>query len=144
MTIGHDGDRRVCFPRACHAGTHEGVPYHYDASDAALDRLAESDTPVQLCPGVYGASSPVLDALADAALDAGALGASLTGAGIAGSVLALCDAQNADSVAGAVRERLASPEYIRLAGRAEPLTREEIADGVVVNHAPASAGELVL
>jgi galactokinase len=135
MNIGHDGDRRVCA---------DGTPYCNDVSDAALDALAASCTPIECCPGAYGASSPVLDALVDAATQAGALGASLTGAGIAGSVLALCRAEDADRVTAAVRERLASPEYARVARGGVPLSHQEIADGCIVNCATARAGELTL
>ncbi len=135
MSIGHDGDRRV---------NADGAAYRYDVSDAALEQLAASGAPVHECPGVYGASSPALDALVDAALEAGALGASLTGAGIAGVVLALCRAEDADAVAGNVRARLASEDYAVSAGRDASLAKDELADAVVVNHATAAAGELGL
>ncbi len=135
MVAGHNGDRRVCA---------DGTPYVYDVSDAALGRLATADTPIELCPGAYGASSAVLDALVDAALDAGALGASLTGAGIAGTVLALCRAEDADRIIEAVRNRLASPDYAAIANRDAPLTNGEIAQGVLTNSATASACELRL
>ena len=126
MTAGHDGDRKV---RA------DGTPYAYDVSDGVLERVAA----MELCPGAYGASSPVLDSLVDRALGAGALGACLTGAGIAGAVLALCHAGDAGRIAEALRAHAASDEYAALA---RPLTEEEIAGAVVVNDAPARAGEL--
>jgi galactokinase len=135
MSTGHDGDRRV---------KADGSEYRYDLSDAALDALAARDVPIEFCPGCYGASSPVLDALVDAALEAGALGASLTGAGIAGTVLALCRAEDADRIATAIRCRLSAPDYAALARRAEPLTETEAGQAVVVNAAPAPAGELTL
>jgi galactokinase len=52
-------------------------------------------------------SSPPLDALVDAALRAGALGARLTGAGFGGSVLVFCAGEDL----AAVRKRLASTYY---------------------------------
>lgn len=135
MRIGHDGDRRV---RA------DGSPYEYDVSDGALRRLAESAGAIQGCPGVYGASIPALDALVDAALDAGALGASLTGAGMAGSVLALCRAAQAEGIAQALRRRIAAADYAALSGRDRPLCDGELAQAVVTNTATAPAGELHL
>lgn len=134
MTVGHDGDRKV---------DPDDSPYSFDVSNTALDRLVDAGTPIEQCPGAYGASSPVLDMLVDAALEAGALGASLTGAGIAGSVLALCRTEDADRVAEAVRARLAVPDYTALAGRETPLTEEEIAQGVLRNTGTARAGELL-
>ncbi|HEO70271.1 MAG TPA: hypothetical protein ENN80_03345 [Candidatus Hydrogenedentes bacterium] len=135
MSVGHDGDRHIA------AG---GAPYAYDVSDAALERRMAEGTPVEMCPGVYGASSPVLDALVDAALEGGALGASLTGAGIAGAVLALCRAEDAERVAYAVRARLSSPGYAALAGLDGPLSAREAAQGVCINRAISPAGELLL
>lgn len=135
MTIGHDGDRRV---------RGDGAPYVYDVGDEALRRFAAERTPIHYCPGAYGASSPVLDALVDAALDAGALGASLTGGGIAGTVLALCEAGDAGRVGHALRHRLAAADYCRLSGRPQPLTDEQLAEAVVINHAPAAAGEITV
>ena len=133
MTAGHDGDRKV---------NADGTAYSYDVGDAALERLLERRVPIEMCPGVYGASSLALDALVDAALSAGALGASLTGAGIAGTVLALCRADETDPVSETVRQRLASPDYAKLASLPQPLTEEQIAHAVVSNTATARASEL--
>ncbi len=133
MTIGHDGDRVM------------------DGSGAAFDRtitgdtlraLAEQAIPVALCPGDYGASTPVLDGLVDAALAAGALGASLTGAGLAGCVIALCRTQDAGRVAEGMRDWLASPDYARRAGTALPHDKAHAA--MVENHATAGACALSL
>jgi len=135
MTIGHDGDRVVA---------PDGSAFVYDVSDAALDAFVERNVPIAQIPGAYGASSPPLDVLVDAAIQAGALGACLTGAGIAGTVLALCNTQDAPTVAEAVRQRLASPEYTRVSGRQAPLEDREVASAVVTNHATAAASELVL
>jgi len=135
MTIGHDGDRKL---------NADGTPYVYDVSDAALARLVEQDTPIEACPGVYGASTPALDALVDTALEAGALGASLTGGGMAGTVLALCRAGETPRIAQALRQRIASPGYAKFASIATPLTDQDIAQAALPNTATASAGELRL
>jgi len=135
MSVGHDGDRRV---RA------DGSTMRCPVDDEAIDRLIGSGARIELFPGAYGASTPALDALVDAALDGGALGASLTGAGMAGAVLALCRAEDADCVAQRVRAKLASPEYQRVAGRTAPLSDREIAEAVVPNSTVASAGEFRL
>ncbi|NLA69404.1 MAG: hypothetical protein GX856_14410, partial [Gammaproteobacteria bacterium] len=134
MTLGHDGDRRV---------TADGKPFEFPVDDRALADHARAGRPLVECPGEYGASSPVLDALVDAALEAGALGACLTGAGIAGAVLALCRADGADAVARGLRARMARPDYARLAGLDRPLTPEEVEEAVVVNTAVDGAGLLV-
>jgi galactokinase len=135
MSVGHDGDRRI---RA------DGSTMRCPVDDEAIDRLIGSGARIELFPGAYGASTPALDALVDAALEGGALGASLTGAGMAGAVLALCKAEDADRVAQRVRAKLASPEYQRLAGRTAPLSDREIAEAVVPNSTVASAGEFRL
>ena len=133
MTAGHDGDRRV---------SADGTPYVCDVSDPALDRFAAARTPIEMCPGVYGASSPVLDALVDAALEGGALGASLTGAGIAGTVLALCRRADADRVTEAIRTCIASRAYADRAGWDEPLGPDKVAQSVMVNRATRGVGGL--
>jgi galactokinase len=135
MSIGHDGDRRI---------RPDGTPYRYDVSDAALDRVIARRTPIECCPGAYGASAPVLDALVDTALQAGALGASLTGAGMAGTVLALCRAEDTAAIAEAVRQRMASDDYARLANRDTPLSRDELAQATVENTATAGPCEVEL
>lgn len=135
MRVGHDGDR-VAWGGA-------GEPC-VTPDDAALAKWRAEQRPLELCPGDYGASSPVLDALVDTAIAAGALGASLTGGGIAGAVLALCARKDAPAVADAVRKLLATPGYAELAHREAPLNSAELDQAVVVNHAPASAGELRL
>lgn len=135
MNAGHDGDRKVA---------RDGSPFVHDLSDQAMDRLTENGTPLWECPGAYGASSPVLDALVDTALDAGALGASLTGAGIAGSVLALCRTEDLQAVADALRQRSASEEYAAMAKLDRVLDEEELAAAVSLNRATSAAGELVL
>ncbi len=134
MSTGHDGDR------VCDA---HGGPYTCDLSDGALARLAETETPLSECPGAYGASSPVLDFLVDGAIEAGALGACLTGAGIAGAVLVLCREKEEGRIAEALRNRLASADYRERGGRETPLTPSELAAAVVVNRSTAGACEIV-
>lgn len=133
MTSGHDGDRRI---------RPDGQPVQHRVDDAYLHQMAACGTPIEQCPGDYRASSPALDALVDAALAHGALGASLTGAGIAGAVLALCRADDAPRVADGVREALVDPDYARVAGLPVPLTPGQLAHAVVENRATAGAGEI--
>jgi galactokinase len=133
MNLGHDGDRRV---------DATGRPFYVDTSEAALDALVASGAGIEACPGSYRASSPVLDALVDAARFGGAYGACLTGAGIAGTVLALCHAEAATSVADRVSVRLASNDYARLAGWEKPPSPEAARDAVAVNASSAPAGEV--
>jgi galactokinase len=49
----------------------------------------------------FGVSTPALDALVQALVEAGAIGARLTGAGFGGSVVAVCDVDSASAVADA-------------------------------------------
>lgn len=135
MSIGHDGDRRF------HS---DGSPHRFDTSDRAIDAMAASSTPMEEVAGAYGASSRALDALVDAAVSAGALGASLTGAGIAGSVLALCGEGRVDRVVTAVRQLLLSDAYRVMANLEAPLSAREADAAIVVNHAVAGLGEITL
>lgn len=132
MTLGHEGDRRV---------NRDGTPFRCDLSDSALGRLIRDNVPIAAISGAYGASSPVLDFIVDAALEAGALGACLTGGGIAGTVLVLCKVDQTGRVAEHLACRLASAEYASLLKGREPLTPAEAARAVVMNCAPACAGE---
>ncbi|MBI2433118.1 MAG: hypothetical protein HYV26_09630 [Candidatus Hydrogenedentes bacterium] len=136
MLLGHDGDR---------VSWGGGTPWRsMEVTNDALERLAVANTPLAQVPGVYGASSLILDALVDCAMSAGALGACLTGAGIAGSVLALCPKDFTARVQHAVRTLLASPVYLRLTGRTKSLTEGQLAEAAVINHAPVGAGKLPL
>lgn len=137
MTLGHLGDRVA-------RATGEPLLRHQLWDDWMLDSLVESGTPFSHCWGDYCASSPVLDLLVDTAKDAGALGASLTGAGIAGSILALCRREVADKVAEALRACLQSDAYRKLAKKNAPLTEAEIREAVVINQATQGAGEMFL
>jgi len=137
MTLGHEGDRVT----ARNGKTVSGI-HLWD--DRALDTLIGTETPFWACPGDYRASSPVLDLLVDTALDAGALGASLTGAGIAGSILALCRREDSGKIAEALRACLRSDAYRRMAKKDAPLNESEIREAVVINQATQGAGELLL
>ncbi len=68
----------------------------------------------------YEVSTPELDALVEMALEAGAAGARLTGAGFGGCAVALCD----EAAVGAVMEALATGFYEPRLGR--PPTAEEV------------------
>ena len=118
MSIGHDGDRV--------SGNLRPGP---------VTSLAE-------LPGAFGASTPALDALVDTACDCGALGASLTGAGLGGAVVALAVAGRTEHIASQLREYMQTATYARLANLAQPLTAQEAASSVEINVAPPAAGEL--
>lgn len=133
MSIGHDGDRQV---------TARGEPYMCDVSDAALREYAARETPIHDVPGAYGAGTPALDALADRAVGAGALGASLTGAGLGGTVVALCTADGAERVEQTMRDYVCSGDYRRLLEHVRGRVERPAAEVVVRNDAPAPAGEL--
>lgn len=135
MTIGHDGDRLI---------QAKGKPFVAPCDEIALAAWASAGKGIAEVPGQYGASSPALDALVDAALAAGALGACLTGAGMAGAVLALTHAEDADPIAEQLREVLATPAYARVAQVRRTLSTADLAGAVVENHSPQGAGELPL
>lgn len=135
MTIGHAGDRRM---------DASGNAVHPRMDDPWLDQCIADKTPMEQCPGAYGASSPALDTLVDTALAHGALGASLTGAGIAGTVLALCRAADVGDIAAGVRTMMARDTYPGIAGLAAPLSDIQLADAVVENIACTGAGEIVV
>lgn len=67
----------------------------------------------------FEVSTPSLDALAGVLRDAGALGARLTGAGLGGSVVALCPAHGIEAILDAVDRT-----YYRVRNASEPSVRE--------------------
>ena len=117
MVTGHNGDRVSSARRV---------------SESALRAARTRQEPITALCGDYGASSPALDALVDAALRGGALGACLTGAGIAGCVIALCE----DKAVAGVRREVA--KVLLAAGLSEAQAQE----AVVPNLSSAGAGEL--
>jgi len=147
MGIGHDGDRHVRY----RPDTGETAPYRSPSDDAYLDGLlsdlARRDSTrvaraqLERQPGSYRASSPALDAIVDIALDAGAIGACLTGAGIAGHVLALAPRENVENVRRAVQERYYERHRTQLLGDVAR-TEADFAAGIVVNRSVAGAGLL--
>src|SRR5690606_13299419 len=127
MSIGHDGDRvNWTSPPSL--------------SDDEVERWASAHTPVHEIPGVFSASTPVLDGLVDCAIREGAYGASLTGAGLGGSVLALCPAGKSDTIADAIARYVASDAY----ARAAETTGSWTTPSIVGNTATLGAGELIL
>lgn len=133
MSLGHDGDR---------VRDKHGKPFERRADDEMILTCLAHEIPPQYCPGDYGASTPALDALVDAALDAGALGASLTGAGMGGVIIALClQAEKYDVMAGLVR-CLASPTYAALAHLPTKLSSHEAEASVMENYTIAGASEI--
>ncbi len=132
MFVGHAGDRLM----------RNGEPYDRTVYPLLLAEMGDGHLALEHVPGDYGASSPVLDALVDTANKAGALGACLTGAGIAGSVLALCLRGDADAVREAWVKQLSSEEYARLAGFDAPPDAATAAGCVVENLPVAPAGEM--
>ncbi len=135
MTAGHNGDR---------IRNEFNEPYVRSVSDQDLHQWAASETPIIFCPGDYGASSAVLDTLVDTALRAGALGACLTGAGLAGTVLALCRKKHTAQILESIQNKMASEHYTRLANLPAPLRPIQLSQAAVINHAPDGAGELCL
>ncbi|MCC6152256.1 MAG: hypothetical protein IT367_00760 [Candidatus Hydrogenedentes bacterium] len=135
MTLGHDGDRLF---------DAMGLPWSHDVSDEALRLLAAQETPIARVPGAYGASSRALDALVDCAIHTGALGASLTGAGIAGAVIALVEAAYAQRISDGIRRYIGSEEYHAIAPKAASLSEDELRRSVVINRAPSPAGEITI
>lgn len=60
----------------------------------------------------YEVSTPTLDAVVAAALEAGALGARMTGGGFGGSVVAVAERENAEAVLGGTLDRAGSQGWI--------------------------------
>lgn len=135
MTVGHDGDR---------VSDRHGIRFASDVGDARLDRLAKIAAPVEWCPGAYGASSPALDFIVDQALDAGALGASLTGGGIAGAVLVMSLEPDVGRICEAIASQLATERYQRVAKLEEPIGSNRATANIVRNHGVAGVGEIPL
>jgi galactokinase len=76
----------------------------------------------------YGVSTPELDLLVEALVDAGAIGARLTGAGFGGAVVSLCEAGTTERVADAATARYRAETGIEPSSR---VTRAAAAAGAV-------------
>ena len=86
MCISHDGDRVVLdTPR-------------FDPSKELHEQ-----------PGDYGCSVPEIDEMVDIAMEAGAVGAQISGAGMGGSMMALVNEDDVDAVVLAMREKYYVP-----------------------------------
>lgn len=131
MSCGHDGDRRI---------DATGAPFALNPDDTYLAQHIGEATPLHALPGAYGASGMALDRLVDCAVAHGALGASLTGAGIAGTVLALCRREDCAAVASGVRAYMAGSHYADEAHSARPLSADELAEAVVENEPVSGVG----
>ena len=87
MTVSHNGDR-------------------VSGLSPELTRLKKSPPdptlPLELQPGDYACSIPEIDRMVDIALEAGALGAQISGAGLGGSMMALVSKDHAQAVVQAM------------------------------------------
>lgn len=109
------------------AARRPGIDHHLERIGALVDAVVEVlDLPAALGPlltenhrllGAIGVSTPVLDALVQLAIDAGAYGAKLSGAGGGGVVLALVD--DPDPVLEAARAQGYDAWAVRPAGPQE-------------------------
>lgn len=106
MTLSHDGDRVVRW----RDGNSE--PFCFPTDDAHLAQMETSHVPLWRQAGSYRCSTPALDFLVDAAIQAGALGAQLSGAGLGGCVMALAHRNEAERIADQVTNA-----YAKVLGR---------------------------
>ncbi len=90
MNVSHDGDR-----------------IHLDAPrfDPARD--------LHLQPGDYNCSIPEIDEMVDIAMDAGAAGAQISGAGLGGSMMVLVASEGVPRIVESMRDRYYTPRGIR-------------------------------
>lgn len=133
LSYGHDGDRVV---------DTLGKPFRRAASDDALAAWRDCGKPLVQCPGDYGASTPALDFLVDAACAAGTWGASLTGAGMGGAVVALCAQSEAHEIADRIRTQMCGEAYAARSGLVLTPDDDALRDAVCINVAVTGAGEL--
>lgn len=89
MCVSHDGDR---------------VSLDTPRFDPSRD--------LHLQPGGYGCSIPEIDEMVDIAMETGAVGAQVSGAGMGGSMMVLVRKEDADSVAAAMHSRYYEPHGI--------------------------------
>ena len=96
MRLSHDGDRV------------SGI----DGKLAALKRGLDTTLDISEQPGDYACSTPEIDAMVDIALEAGAVGAQVSGAGLGGSMMALIEAAREDDLVRAMRREYYTPRGI--------------------------------
>jgi N-acetylgalactosamine kinase len=125
MTLSHDGDRVMRWRN----GVSE--PFRFPTDDAQLVRMEAEGVPMWRQAGSYRCSTPALDFLVDAALQAGALGAQLSGAGLGGCVMALAHRNDAERIAQQVTDA-----YAKVLGRKLTWFIAEPCDGAEVLSAP--------
>ncbi len=97
MNISHDGDRVVF------------------KSEDIKKRKRTIDTAKDLClsPGEYDCSIPEIDEMVDAAQEAGACGAQISGAGLGGSIMVLVEEEKINYILDALRARYYIPRKIK-------------------------------
>jgi len=96
MNVSHDGDR-VSGRFSNHR-------------DSQLNTTSVSD--LLLEPGGYGCSIPEIDIMVDLALDAGAEGAQIMGAGLGGSILVLVNNKNVENIIETMQNLYYGPRHI--------------------------------
>jgi galactokinase len=96
MNASHDGDRVS----------------NIDPDTAALKAEPDRSVPLWRNPGDYACSTPQLDEMCDLALEVGALGAQLSGAGCGGSMMALLPADAADELIDQMTRRYYAPRNL--------------------------------
>lgn len=130
MTLGHNGDRIL---------DASGNPFHREVTDDMLFVYEDLQIAPYSLTGDFGASTPVLDKLVDIANENGALGSSLTGAGLGGVVLSLCKKNDVPVIKKALQNWLGSDEYAKLLNRTSPLSPEEAETSVFVHNSTQGA-----
>lgn len=133
MNLGHNGDRVI---------DSMGNPYHRVVTDDVLQIYRDLQIAPETLGGDYGASTPILDRLVDVAIQAGALGACLTGAGLGGVTLSLCLHNDIERVRSALVTWLSSDEYAQWSKTGQKLTREEAEQAVFVHRSVQGASYL--
>ncbi len=130
MTLGHNGDRIL---------DTAGNTFHREVTDDMLFVYEDLQIAPYSLIGDFGASTPVLDKLVDIANENGALGSSLTGAGLGGVVLSLCKKKDVPAIKKALQNWLCSDEYAQLLNRPSPLSPEEAEKSVFVHNSTQGA-----
>ncbi|MGC8844917.1 MAG: galactokinase family protein [Candidatus Hydrogenedens sp.] len=130
MTLGHNGDRIL---------DSAGNPFRREVTDDMLFVYEDLQIAPYSLTGDFGASTPVLDKLVDIANQNGALGSSLTGAGLGGVVISLCREHDVHAIKKALQNWLCSHEYAQLLNRTSPLSPEEAEKSVFIHNSTQGA-----